>query len=82
MPITVRAHHLTLFTSDIDRLIEFYEQMFDAVTRSDLKEIGPGGGTLRHVLIDLGGGFSQHPFQMPGPTGYEAGEWKWVREAT
>jgi len=73
MPITAGAHHLTLFTSDMDRLIQFYEEMFDAVTRYDLKETGPGGGTLRHALIDLGGGFSLHPFQMPGPTGYEAG---------
>jgi catechol 2,3-dioxygenase-like lactoylglutathione lyase family enzyme len=73
MPITAGAHHLTLFTSDMDRLIQFYGEMFDAVTRYDLKEIGPSGGTLRHALIDLGGGFSLHPFQMPSPTGYEAG---------
>ena len=73
MPITAGAHHLTLFTSDMDRLIRFYEDIFDAVTRHDLKEVGPGGGTVRHALIDLGGGFSLHPFQMPSPTGYEVG---------
>lgn len=73
MPITSGAHHLTLFTRDLDRLIRFYEEMFDAVTRHDIKESGPGGGTLRHALIDLGGGFSLHPFQMPNPTGFEAG---------
>lgn len=73
MPITAGAHHLTLFTSDLDRLIRFYQEMFDAVTRHDIKESGPGGGTLRHVLIDLGGGFSLHPFQMPNPTGFEMG---------
>lgn len=73
MPITAGAHHLTLFTKDLDELIRFYEEMFDAVTRYDIQETGPGGGTLRHALIDLGGGFSLHPFQMPTPTGHEAG---------
>jgi catechol 2,3-dioxygenase-like lactoylglutathione lyase family enzyme len=76
MAITAGAHHLTLFTSDMDRLIRFYEEMFDAVTHHDLREAGPGGGTLRHALIDLGGGFSLHPFQMPSPTGNESGSMK------
>lgn len=73
MPITVGAHHLTLFTSDMDRFLLFYEQMFDGVIRYDLTEDGPGGGQLRHALIDLGGGFSLHPFQMPVATGFEQG---------
>lgn len=73
MPRTAGAHHLTLFTSDIAKLITFYEQMFDGVTRYDLTEEGPGGGLLRHALIDLGGGFCLHPFQMPEATGYEVG---------
>ncbi len=73
MPVTVGAHHLTLFTHDMDRLIRFYEKVFDAETMFDLSEPGPGGGTLRHSLIDLGGGFALHPFQMPEPTGFEAG---------
>lgn len=73
MPITAGAHHLTVFTSDMDRLIRFYEDVFDAVTVHDLAEPGADGGTLRHALIDLGCGFALHPFQMPGPTGQEAG---------
>ncbi|MGR3362828.1 MAG: VOC family protein [Maritimibacter harenae] len=73
MPLTDGTHHLTLFTKDMDRLIRFYEEMFDAETRHDLSEPGPGGGTLRHALIDLGGGFSLHPFEMSEPTGHEAG---------
>ena len=73
MPITTGLHHLTLFTHDMDRLIQFYETMFDGVTTHDLTEAGPGGGALRHALIDLGGGFVLHPFQMPEPTGYESG---------
>ncbi|RWP37242.1 VOC family protein [Mesorhizobium sp.] len=73
MPVTVGAHHLTLFTHDMDRFIRFYEEIFDAETKFDLSEPGPGGGTLRHSLIDFGGGFALHPFQMPEPTGYEDG---------
>jgi catechol 2,3-dioxygenase-like lactoylglutathione lyase family enzyme len=73
MPVTVGAHHLTLFTRDMDRLIRFYGEIFDAEMKFDLSEPGPGGGTLRHSLIDLGGGFALHPFQMPEPTGYEGG---------
>lgn len=73
MPITVGAHHLTLFTSDMDRLIQFYERMFDGITLYDLTEQRPGGGQFRHALIDLGGGFALHPFQMPEPTGFEMG---------
>lgn len=56
MPVTVGAHHLTLFTHDMDRFIRFYEEIFDAETKFDLSEPGPGGGTLRHSLIDVGGG--------------------------
>lgn len=73
MPVTVGAHHLTLFTHDMDRFIRFYGEIFDAETKFDLSEPGPGGGTLRHSLIDVGGGFALHPFQMPEPTGYEDG---------
>ena len=73
MAITSGVHHLTLFTQDIDRLIEFYETVFDASTPYDLTEPGPRGGSLRHALIDLGGGFSLHPFQMSEPTGHERG---------
>jgi catechol 2,3-dioxygenase-like lactoylglutathione lyase family enzyme len=57
----------------MDRFLRFYEEVFDAETRFDLSEPGPGGGTFRHSLIDLGEGFALHPFQMPEPTGYEDG---------
>ncbi|MXU64595.1 VOC family protein [Oceanomicrobium pacificus] len=73
MAITSGAHHLTLFTADIGRLIAFYETHFDAETRFDISEPGPGGAAVRHALIDLGQGFALHPFQMPQPTGFEAG---------
>jgi catechol 2,3-dioxygenase-like lactoylglutathione lyase family enzyme len=73
MAVTNGVHHLTLFTQDMDRLIRFYEKMFDAETAYDMSEPSPDGGTVRHALIDLGGGFSLHPFQMPRPTGHERG---------
>jgi catechol 2,3-dioxygenase-like lactoylglutathione lyase family enzyme len=73
MAVTVGAHHLTLFTSDMDRFIRFYAEVFDAETRLDLSEPGPHGGTIRHSLLDLGGGFALHAFQMPEATGHEAG---------
>ncbi len=73
MPVTVGAHHLAVFTRNIDRLIRFYEDVFDAKTKFDLSEPNAGGGTIRHALIDLGGSFALHPFQMPEPTGFEDG---------
>ncbi|WP_428646457.1 VOC family protein [Roseibium sp.] len=73
MPVTSGAHHLTLFTHDMDRFLRFYEDIFEATTKFDLSETGPEGGTLRHALVDLGGGFVLHPFQMPVPTGFESG---------
>lgn len=57
----------------MDRFIRFYEEVFDAETKFDLSEPGPGGGAVRHALIDLVGGFALHSFQMPEPTGYEDG---------
>jgi len=71
MPITSGVHHLTIFTSDIDRLGRFYTGHFEGKVMFDLSEPAPGGGTLRHMLIDLGGGFALHPFQMPVLTGQE-----------
>ena len=61
MALTAGSHHLATLTADIDRLIEFYERVFDARVVADWREEG-----LRHVFIDLGGGFILHPFQVPG----------------
>jgi len=56
-------HHLAFITADMDRLIAFYRDVFDAEVVMDLEEDG-----LRHVFIDLGGGTVLHPFQIPGKT--------------
>jgi catechol 2,3-dioxygenase-like lactoylglutathione lyase family enzyme len=54
-------HHLTNLTADLDRLIGFYERVFDARVTLDLQEEG-----LRHAFIELGPGTVLHPFEVPG----------------
>jgi len=55
------VHHLTNLTADMDRLIEFYERVFDAEVMLDMEEEG-----LRHAFIRLGPSTFLHPFQVPG----------------
>jgi catechol 2,3-dioxygenase-like lactoylglutathione lyase family enzyme len=59
--LTSGPHHLATLTADMDRLIAFYGEVFDATVVDDMREEG-----LRHVFIDLGGGFVLHPFEIPG----------------
>ena len=54
-------HHLTFVTSDMDRLIAFYERVFEARVTVDLEEEG-----LRHAFIEVGPHTVLHPFQVPG----------------
>ena len=54
-------HHLTLLTSDMDRLIAFYERVFEARVVFDQEEEG-----LRHAFIEIGPHTMLHPFQIPG----------------
>ena len=54
-------HHLTFVTGDMDRLIDFYERIFEAQVKLDLKEEG-----LRHAFIEVGPHTMLHPFQIPG----------------
>ena len=54
-------HHLTFVTSDMDRLIGFYERVFGARVTVDLEEEG-----LRHAFIEVGPRTVLHPFQAPG----------------
>lgn len=54
-------HHLTFITADMDRLIAFYERVFDAQLMLDLEEDG-----LRHSFIKIGERTMLHPFQIPG----------------
>lgn len=52
---------MATLTADMDRLIAFYTQVFDAAVLDDMREEG-----LRHVFLDLGGEFILHPFEVPG----------------
>jgi catechol 2,3-dioxygenase-like lactoylglutathione lyase family enzyme len=54
-------HHLTFITADMDRLISFYERIFEAQVIVDLEEDG-----LRHAFIEVGPHTVLHPFQIPG----------------
>ena len=68
MPLSHGCNHVTILTSDIERLIAFYTAHFDAKVTLDQSE-----GPLRHALIDLGGGFALHPFEMQDGTDHDAG---------
>ena len=54
-------HHLTFDTSDMDRLIAFYQRVFEARVTVDLEKEG-----LRHAFIEVGPHTVLHPFQVPG----------------
>jgi catechol 2,3-dioxygenase-like lactoylglutathione lyase family enzyme len=61
MTVLNDLHHVTFLTADIDRLIAFYERVFDARVTVDLMEEG-----LRHAFIEVGPHTVLHPFQVPG----------------
>ena len=54
-------HHVTFVSADLDRLIAFYERVFEAPVTLDLTE-----DDLRHVFIAVGAHTVLHPFQVPG----------------
>lgn len=60
MPLSAGCNHVTIVTKDLDRFVEFYTRIFEAEIKVDEVQ-----GDLRHVMIDVGGGFCLHPFQLP-----------------
>ena len=54
-------HHMTFLTADMDRLISFYERLFDARVTLDREEDG-----VRHAFIRIGPHTVLHPFEVPG----------------
>lgn len=54
-------HHLTFYTANLDRLIEFYANVLDAPLVADLREEG-----IRHVFIAVGPHSLLHIFEIPG----------------
>lgn len=54
-------HHVATVTHDLDRLVAFYTEVFDATTLFDL--VAPGLD-VRHVALDVGGGAFLHAWQV------------------
>jgi catechol 2,3-dioxygenase-like lactoylglutathione lyase family enzyme len=54
-------HHLAFVTADLDRLISFYERIFDARVTLDRED-----GDRRHAFIEIGPQTVLHPFEVPG----------------
>ena len=52
------CNHIAIITSDVDRFVRFYGEIFEGAVVADMAE-----GELRHVLLDLGG-VVLHPFEM------------------
>jgi catechol 2,3-dioxygenase-like lactoylglutathione lyase family enzyme len=70
-------HHMTFITGDMDRLIAFYQRIFDArVTFDAVDDDLPAGlpyRRLRHTFIEIGPHTVLHPFEVEGlePPGRE-----------
>jgi catechol 2,3-dioxygenase-like lactoylglutathione lyase family enzyme len=61
LPLLNDIHHLMFITADMNRLIAFYERVFEARVTFDLEEEG-----LRHAFIEVGPHTVLHAFQVPG----------------
>ena len=68
MQLLKDIQHLTFITADMDRLIDFYDRIFDAKVVFDMTEEGlrESDEGLRHALIEVGPHSYLHPFQIPG----------------
>lgn len=63
MKLVEGIHHVTFLTEDIDRLVSFYERVFEAAKTLDMTEEG-----VRHVFLEVGSTTVLHPFQiLAGP---------------
>jgi catechol 2,3-dioxygenase-like lactoylglutathione lyase family enzyme len=60
MALVNDLHHLTFLTADMDRLIAFYERIFDARVTLDRNDDG-----RRHAFIEIGPQTVLHPFEVP-----------------
>jgi catechol 2,3-dioxygenase-like lactoylglutathione lyase family enzyme len=60
-------HHITFLTADMDRLIAFYERIFDARVTLDRGEADDEVGPVRrHAFIEIGPHTVLHPFEVTG----------------
>ena len=64
MPLLNDLHHMTFVTGDLDRMISFYERIFDA--RVTFDRVEEGSPRRRHALIEIGPHTVLHPFEVEG----------------
>jgi catechol 2,3-dioxygenase-like lactoylglutathione lyase family enzyme len=62
MPITTGLNHVATGTPDLDRLVRFYQQAFDAVV---VFEMAASDDHPRMTILDLGGGAALNAFEVP-----------------
>jgi catechol 2,3-dioxygenase-like lactoylglutathione lyase family enzyme len=62
MPITSGFNHVATMTADLDRLVAFYEEVFDATVTFSMEA---EGDHPRMFILDLGGGAALNAFEVP-----------------
>lgn len=59
MSLLAGCHHVALHTTDMDRFVRFYTEVFEGTVLG-----GEVDGDVHDVIIDLGNGFVLHPFKF------------------
>jgi catechol 2,3-dioxygenase-like lactoylglutathione lyase family enzyme len=62
MPISTGFNHVATLTKDLDRLVRFYQDVFDAEITFQMDE---WSDHPRMTIIDLGGGAALNIFEVP-----------------
>ena len=62
MPIATGINHVATLTTDMERTVRFYEDVFDAVV---VHEIAASGEHPWMKIVDLGGGAALNVFEVP-----------------
>ena len=65
MPLTSGINHIATMTPDLDRLVRFYTEAFEAKVTF---EISATDDHPRMVVLDLGGGGALNVFEVPEET--------------
>jgi catechol 2,3-dioxygenase-like lactoylglutathione lyase family enzyme len=65
---SIGCHHVALVTEDLDRLLAFHLEVFEAPAEWVLEEEG-----ARHAAIAFGGGFHLHAFELAGGNAHARG---------
>lgn len=65
MPFTTGFNHVATITPDLDRLVDFYQRVFGAITTFEMQA---QGDHPRMTIVDLGGGAAMNIFEAPADT--------------